>query len=188
MTVQVSHADVEVLELAPSLVHGCATPSIDELFRRYSPYVARIGYRLLGRNEEVDDLVQDVFLAAHQGIGELRDADAMRGWLATVTVRTAHKRLRRRRIRALLHIDTDSSYEQVAPDASPEQQAMLASIYRQLDAMPAKQRVPWTLHYVEGETLERVALLCSCSLATAKRRIKATQDAIQKETWHAEDV
>lgn len=171
------------LELAPPILHMTDVLNFDELFRRYSPYVAKIGYRLLGRDGEVDDLVQDVFLAAHRGIAGVRDADAIRGWLATVTVRTAHRRLRRRRVRAFLHMDSAPEYEQVAaPDASPEQQAELGSIYRLLDELPTGQRVPWTLRYVQGETLEQVASLCGCSLATVKRRIKAAQDVIERET------
>ncbi len=170
---------------APAASSAATAPGLDEMFRRYAPYVAKIGYRLLGRDDEVDDLVQDVFLAAHRGIGGLRDADAIRGWLATVTVRTAHRRLRYRRVRAFLHLDAQPEYEQVAaPGASPEQQAVLGAVYRVLDGLPAGQRVPWTLRYVEGEKLERIATLCNCSLATVKRRIKAAQDVIQKEVGH----
>jgi RNA polymerase sigma-70 factor (ECF subfamily) len=61
---------------------------------------------------------------------------------------------------------------------------MLASVYKIRDALPVSQRLAWTLRYVEGERLERVAELCSCSLATVKRRIKAAQDAIQREVNH----
>ena len=35
-----------------------------QLFKRFAPYVARIGLRLLGRESDVDDLIQEVFLAA----------------------------------------------------------------------------------------------------------------------------
>ena len=64
--------------------------------------VARIASRILGRdNEEVDDLVQDVFAEAATGLARLRDTSAgsLKGWLATVTVRVATRRLRARRLR-----------------------------------------------------------------------------------------
>jgi RNA polymerase sigma-70 factor (ECF subfamily) len=44
-----------------------------------------------------------------------------------------------------------------------------------------EHRVAWTLRYVEGEKLERVAEHCGCSLATAKRRIAAAHAKIQSE-------
>ena len=68
--------------------------------------------------------------------------------------------------------------------ASPEQRAMLSAVYRILDRLPVNQRLAWTLRYVEGEQLERVAELCNCSLATVKRRIKAAHEAIQREVKH----
>lgn len=156
--------------------------ALDQFFRRYASYVAKIGHRLLGRDDEVDDLVQDVFLAAHRGIRSLREVDAIKGWLATVAVRKCRRRLRARRMRVFLRIDADSDYNEVADEsATPEQRAMLAAVYRTLDALPANQRIAWSLRYVEGEKLERVAELCGCSLATAKRRIKAAHETIKRE-------
>src|SRR5262249_20345365 len=75
-----------------------------EASRRYRGYVAAIGLRLLGRDDEVDDLVQEVFLAAAgaRGLATLRDAEAMRGWLATVAVRVARRKLRLRGLRRAL--------------------------------------------------------------------------------------
>jgi RNA polymerase sigma-70 factor (ECF subfamily) len=158
---------------------------LDQFFRRYSAYVAKIGYRLLGRDDEVDDLVQDVFLAAHRGARKLRDPEAIRGWLATVAVRTARRRLRARRVKVMLRFDASPDYEDVAdPSASPEQRAMLAAVYRILDTLPAKERIPWSLRYVEGEQLERIAELCGCSLATVKRRIKAAHEVIRRGVDH----
>ena len=61
---------------------------------------------------------------------------------------------------------------------------MLAAVYRVLDRLPVNQRLAWTLRYVEGEQLERVAELCNCSLATVKRRIKSAHDAVQREVHH----
>jgi RNA polymerase sigma-70 factor (ECF subfamily) len=159
-----------------------AAPTFEEVFHRYAPYVAKIGYRLLGRDGEVDDLVQDVFMAAHRGLSGLREPEAIRGWLATVTVRKAQRRLRRRKVWKFLQLDSEPAYEQVvAPDASPEQQAILGAVYRVLDQLPTNQRVAWTIRHVQGETLERTATLCNCSLATVKRRIKAAHELIVME-------
>ena len=74
--------------------------TLDGAFRRYSSYVARIGTRILGRDDdELDDLVQDVFTRAAAGLKRMTGAAEVRGWLATVTVRVAVRRLRLRRVR-----------------------------------------------------------------------------------------
>src|SRR3954447_14241879 len=95
------------LPLHPALVEEQRSERTDasSIFRRYSPYVAAIALRLLGRDDDVDDVVQDVFLASLRGLTALRDPAAIRGWLATVTVRTTRRRLRMRRLRAMVGLD-----------------------------------------------------------------------------------
>ena len=149
----------------------------DSVFRRYSPYVASIGLRLLGRDHELDDLVQDVFLDAHRGLRQIRDAGSIKGWLARICVRRAVRRLRRRRLRAFLHLDTLAHDAQlVAPGASPEMAAEVTRLYRKLERVPALDRAIWVLRYLEGEGLDDIALSCSCSKSTVQRRLR-TLDA-----------
>ncbi|HEX2679025.1 MAG TPA: RNA polymerase sigma factor [Polyangiales bacterium] len=153
-----------------------------QLFKRFAPYVARIGLRLLGRESDVDDLIQEVFFAAFKQREQLRDPGAAKNWLATIAVRTARRQLRRRRLRQFVGLDAGvPSLELRDPGMSPEKRALLARIYEMLDAMPVDQRLAWTLRYVEGEKLEQVAEKCGCSLATAKRRISAAHAALQAE-------
>jgi RNA polymerase sigma-70 factor (ECF subfamily) len=156
-------------------------PSVDEAFRRYAAYVAAVATRLLGRDDEVDDVVQDVFVAAVTGLETVREPAAVKSWLATLTVRVATRKLRLRRLRALVGLDEAVGYDAlVSDDASPEERALLAHVYTLLDRLPVGRRVAWTLRYVEGHELETVARLCNCSLATAKRRIAAAHQALDQ--------
>lgn len=153
---------------------AAATPTLNEIVRRYSAYVAAIGLKLLGRVDEIDDLVQDVFIAAHRGLANLREPAALKGWLATVTVRVAQRRLRARRLRMIFHVAPTYDYELLAqPGFSPEDSTMLAEVYALLDELPVAERLAWMLRHVQGEQLDRVAELTGASLATVKRRIAA---------------
>jgi RNA polymerase sigma-70 factor (ECF subfamily) len=151
-------------------------PDFAALFRRYGPYVARIAARMLGREDDVDDVVQDVFVDAMRGVHRLVDAGAIKGWLATIAVRKAGRRLRRRRILRLVGLeDAVVVVDLIDRGASPEERLLLERVYRALDDVPAAERIAWTLRMIEGERLEKVAELCGCSLATAKRRVAAAQ-------------
>jgi len=50
-----------------------------------------------------------------------------------------------------------------------------------LDELPVDDRMAFALHLIEGETVERIAELCGCSLATAKRRVARAQRAIEEK-------
>jgi RNA polymerase sigma-70 factor (ECF subfamily) len=150
-------------------------------YRRYAPYVAKIGMRILGRRDEIDDFVQDVFMIVHRNLDSLREPAAIKGWLAKLAVHEATRRLKRRRLRRWLGFGGATEYVDLADaGASPEQRTLLARVFSTLDALPASDRVAWALRYIEGETMPRVAALCDCSLSTAKRRVASAEVALER--------
>lgn len=159
-------------------------PPVDlsSAFRAYGRYVAWIGMRILGRPEDVDDLVQDVFLDAVRGIERLRDPSAAKAWLATLTVRKARRVLRKRRTLRFFGLDEGADYGAIVDEtASSAQRVVIADLYRLLDALPTEERLAWTLRHLESEPLDRVAEMCGCSLATVKRRIASAHATLGGE-------
>jgi RNA polymerase sigma-70 factor (ECF subfamily) len=149
--------------------------SFEEAYERHAGYVAGLAGRILGRNDEVSDVVQDVFLIAHRRLSAVRQPGAVRTWLGRITVREASRRLRWRRLRGLFHpahVEVDLIADEAAADLRP----LVALLYAALDRLPARERSAWVLRNLLGEPLDQVAELCGCSLATAKRRIGAAQD------------
>lgn len=169
-----------ILVMHPPAQSDRAADGMAACFRAHSGYVAGIALRLLGRREDVDDVVQDVFLVAIGGVAKIREPEAVRAWLATVTARQVARRLRRRRLRTIFGLEGRDYQVALAVDATQEQSVLLTRIYQILDSLPVDQRIAWTLRKIEGEKLEAVALICGCSLATAKRRIVSAEEAIEK--------
>jgi RNA polymerase sigma-70 factor (ECF subfamily) len=156
--------------------------TLEALYEQYASFVGAMASRILGRAVEVDDVVQDVFASAVRSLKRREDAREIRSWLAKVTVRRCVRQLRFRRVWGLVDLAPQASYERLAdPAAGPEERQLLVEVYRALDRLPARDRVAWTLRNVEGETLERVAALCGCSLATVKRRIASAHDRLRRE-------
>ncbi len=155
--------------------------SLDEIYRRYCRYVAAVILRLDGRSPEVEDLVQDVFVEAARGIRGLRQPEAIKGWLATIAVRTVRRRLRLRRMKRFLGLDREANAAPLIDTAaSPVDRLLLRAVYRVLDDLPVEERLAFALHTIEGETMEAVARLCGCTFATAKRRVARAQKAIEE--------
>jgi RNA polymerase sigma-70 factor, ECF subfamily len=173
---------------ATRFAHGCGDAGggvvreeeLGDLFKRYAPYVATIGIRLLGRDDELDDLVQEVFIEAYRGFQQLRRPDAVKAWLARITVRRAVRRLRRRRLRSFFSLEALPSDAKLVDDgATPEEKAEIASTYRMVERIPIRQRVVWVLKHVEGETLDSIATICHISKATVQRRLRAAERALR---------
>lgn len=160
----------------PDLGSGHELPEPREflqLFHEYERYVASIGTRILGPNNGVDDLVQEVFLVIYQEFHKLQGLSSIKAWLATIATRLAWRQRGRPWLYSKL---TLAQVEELNPlestDASPELQADLAVLLERLRAMPDCLREPWLLRFIDGETLPRIAELCDCSQSTVQRRLR----------------
>lgn len=158
----------------------------EALFRRHAPMVNGLAYRLMGRDADVDDLVQESFVQAFGGLHRLEDPQSFAKWLGSIVVRTASKVLRRRRLlsrlglrRSTEPVDVDTVAARVA---GPDVAAELRRTYERLERLPVDQRVALVLRRVEGMALDEVAAAMGVSLATAKRRIAAAEAALADAT------
>ncbi len=174
-------------EVRPLLQSEGERARLGRLYDEYAKFVAWFASRILSSPQEVEDTVQEVFMIAAKSLAQLQEPAQIRGWLKTVTVRHALRRLRWRRVRTgfgLLHPDAiDETL--ISADANPEDRAALRHILEALEDMPPNLRLAWSLRYLHEETVETVAELCACSLATAKRRIAAAQLRIKGEAGDA---
>jgi RNA polymerase sigma-70 factor (ECF subfamily) len=168
------------LDEGPRFDQGAALPlRFEDVFRQYAPYVAALVLKLIGRPGDVDDVVQDIFIQVHRGLCTLRSSDAVRPWLRRITVRRSRRWLRKRWVLSWFReSELDSTAELVDPTASPEDRALVATVYRALERLPRDERLVWVLRIVEGETLESIAELLGCSVSTVQRRLRAARAAM----------
>jgi len=147
------------------------------LFDRHGQHVRRVLVRVLGLDQEVPDLLQDVFLTALTTIRSLEDPRALRAWLTSISIHHARglirKRARRRILRFVMPEELD---RQLAPAAGTEHHEAIRALYRVLDRMPADERIVWALRFVDGMDLYEVADACKISRATVSRRLKRAEE------------
>lgn len=174
-----AQAEVELSGAAPVGAPSGPPQNFDQLFREYERYVASIGNRILGSNNGVEDLVQEVFLVIYQEFHKLRDLSSVKGWLATITTRLAWRQLGRPWLYTKLSL---SQVEEIIPmesqDASPETRADLSVLIQRLGTLSPSLRKPWILRFIDGETLPRIAELCECSQSTVQRRLREAGDVM----------
>lgn len=154
----------------------------EALFHRYARMVNGMAYRIMGRDADVDDLVQDAFLEAFRSLDRLKEPAAFGSWLGSIVVRTASKRLRRRSLMSRLGLRRNTPIELdavIGQDAPPDVQAQLSAVYGVLDGLSVQARTALVLHRVEGRALPEVARLMGVSLSTAKRRLGDADEAVR---------
>jgi RNA polymerase sigma-70 factor (ECF subfamily) len=150
------------------------------LWRRFAPMVFRMLRRTFGRDDEIEDLAQEVFLCVFRKAHALRRPQALRAFVISVTARAGKQELRRRMTRRRLSVTTQRS----GPEAetimgrSDAREALLR-LYRILDRLRPTDRAAFVLRFMEALDLEDVASALNMSLATAKRRLARAWSKIE---------
>jgi len=155
----------------------------EALFRRYVRLALGLSYRILPSDGDVDDLVQDSFLYAFEHLDKLSNPQAFQAWLSSIVVRTAGKRLRRRRLQVRLGLRSHEpiDVEQVVSRAAPPDVAVeLRAVYALLEQLPAEERVALVLRRVERLEIPEIAEYMGLSASTVKRRLNAAEERLQR--------
>lgn len=158
--------------------------AFERIVERYAADVAALANRLLGWPQDVDDVVQDVFLAAFSGLKAFRGDCRLRTWLFAITVNMCRRRQRRRLFR-IRTAPIDESCPALCAEESAERAAMdteaLAQVRRAVRALPPKYREVVVLRYLQDlETSEMCELLGISANAMQVRLTRARQQLRQR--------
>lgn len=160
--------DAELL----SRVRRGETGAAAKLYDRFSPDINRVVWKLLGGDTDHNDLVHDIFIKVTSQIGRVREPDKLASWVVAVAVNTVYKEIRRRQVRRVFVKNTAVPAEPVTGGDDLEGRDLLRKTYQILEKIPPKERMAFTLRYLDERTLPDVAEMCGWSLATTKRRIE----------------
>jgi len=155
----------------------------EALFRRYARLALGLAYRILPSDADIDDLVQDSFLFAFERLDGLSNPQAFQAWLSSIVVRTAGKRLRRRKLQVRLGLRSNQPIDVddvVARTAPPDVATELRAVYGLLETLPVQERIALVLRRVERLEIPEIAEQMGLSMSTVKRRLNAAEDRLNR--------
>jgi RNA polymerase sigma-70 factor (ECF subfamily) len=156
-------------------LRGSDLSAAGRLYDRYALNVRGMVHRMLGPDAELDDVVQDVFVAAITSIGKLRDPSMLKSWLLGIAVGKVRDNLRARwRRRWLTFHPTEELPEHPAP-TTDAQVDVVKEVCNILDRLPPEERIALLLHRLEGLSLEEAAHTCNMTVSTFKRRLSRAE-------------
>jgi len=142
------------------------------LWSRYAPLVRRLIRAQSGGRGDGDDLAQEVFLRVFSRLEEIRDPNALRGFIAGICLGVMRNANRRGRIRAILRFAPDENLpEMLVPGIHDESRQVLRHLVRLLDGVSSEDRSLFVCRYVERIDIKDIAMAHGMRLGTAKRRV-----------------
>lgn len=138
-------------------------------WQRFAPMVHRMLKRAFGPEQEVDDLVQEVFLTLFRRVHTLREPQALQAFVISITAYVIRYELRRRK--ALRWLRFGDPPDVPAADTDLDSREAVVRLYRILDRQDSVDRTVFVLRHLEGLELVEVSRALGISLATTKRRL-----------------
>ena len=143
--------------------------------------------RYVGDRDAAEDLLQETLIRMQRALPGFEGRSSVRTWSFAIASRVAADYLRHPDRRARI-VELDEAVEMA--DAKPGHDARLVveemndCIRGNIDTLPDSYRSALILHDLEGLSIEQVAEVCACTVATAKirvhrarRRLRETLDA-----------
>ncbi len=138
------------------------------LFDRHASQVQTLCRRLLGNNDDAQEVAQDVFVSLWQKAATLRGESRLSTWLHRVAVNKAINFRKSgklfSRFRQILSIDTEEldlaeqlpAPESSRPDRQREKQRARVDLAELMATLPERQRDVYLLHKLEGLSYQEV--------------------------------
>jgi RNA polymerase sigma-70 factor (ECF subfamily) len=151
------------------------------LFEREKRQVYATLYRVLGSNQQLDDLLQDVFLSVFRGLHTFRGESSLSTWIDRCAVRTAFAYIRNKRGRHHLELVA----ENIAGDDPSAERRTLAReatrrLYDTLERLDPKHRMAFILQAIDGRPIAEVAELMQSTVVATKARVWRARRYVEK--------
>jgi RNA polymerase sigma-70 factor, ECF subfamily len=170
---------------APPLVLSAF--EVEALYRRHHRFVFRIALRYgKGNTAWAEDITQDVFVDLFKVVHTLTDLDDMEGWLYRATTNRCFNRLRRERFLALAPVRWllgERQPEPRPPDALAAARADLRRAFDALDALPLKERMAFSMYYLDEKEQEEIGRVLGHSKSYVCKLIQRAVARLRDAGW-----
>ena len=148
--------------------------AFEELYRAHSGRLYSVACRMLGNQADAEDLLQEIFLAAHRKLDSFRGESALGTWLYRLATNLCLDHLRSRAARTNQLTDSLDD-EPAALDAESrglaDRTVTKMDLERALAQLPEGCRAAFVLHDVEGLEHREVAQALGIAEGTSKSQV-----------------
>jgi len=149
------------------------TQAFGELVLAHQTFVYNLALRALGDSNEAQDLAQEAFLRAWQGLPAFRGASSFRTWLYRIVMNLCYNRSPQLK-KNLAQLDIEDRAEawvagqEQFPEHVLESRETRACLHRQIERLPETYRLLVLLRYQQDLSYEEIAEVTGMPLGSVK--------------------
>ncbi len=153
-----------------------------DLMRGYYAYVYAIVGEIVDNVHDAEEVVQDAFFNAYQGLGQLEDATKFKSWLAEITRNCARQWLRKQRDEpvSLDEVNEQTLQTKDSPDEQLTRLEQRELIRRIIETLPQKDREIVRAFYLEGASYDELTNTHGLSYSAIASRLSRAKRQLAK--------
>lgn len=155
------------------------------LVERHRERIRNLVFSVMNDPGLVDDLSQEVFIKAYEGLPNFRFESSFYTWVYRIAVNRCRDEMRKRKFRRFfsLHQLMDSRDKELTRRTSVEMEDTETQelIAASLQTLPDKYRIPVVLKDIDGRSYEEIAEIMNCELGTVKSRLSRARAILRKK-------
>ncbi len=152
------------------------TQAFERLYRRHAPRVNSLARWLLSR-DDVDDVMQDVFIRVWEKLDTFRGKSAFSTWLHRLATNVILRR--REKYRSDEKRGSGSTLDSVDMPSAPITPGLKVDIETAVDRLPERARQVFVLHDMEGYKHDEIAQQLSISVGTSRSQLHHARMALR---------
>lgn len=158
-----------------ALIRSGHIDAFAELVGRYQSAIERYLFRLTGNFDMTQDLAQESFIKAYEGIIKTSREIVFKPWLYRIATNTAYQRLRHQKILAFIPLDEDC--ETAGPSGDTDAGETKLAVEEALLKIPHDNRICLLLHFEQGLKYAEIGDVLGISEEAARKRVcRASRD------------
>lgn len=170
-----THKEPTDEELA-SFVQQGQKERFGELMRRYGPKLFRYGRQFLKDVDNIEDVVQDVFIKTYQNINSFDISQRFSPWIYRIAHNTYINAIKKQNLGPLYLFDFDTIMSHTAVEEDPavkerEQKEIKEIVEKGLSQIETKYREILVLYYIEDLSYKEIADILQVPIGTVGVRV-----------------
>lgn len=160
----------------------------NQLLIDYYPSIHRLALSILDDRNDADDMTQETFISAYYSLPEFRSESNLKTWLYSIALNACRGRLRKRKVQYGLVNTLQSLHLLNSPPSFPEQAVVQheseQNLWRAVDELGEKHRLPVILLYVHELQVSEIAEILNLSQGTVYSRLHYARRKLHAQLGH----
>jgi RNA polymerase sigma-70 factor (ECF subfamily) len=158
-------------------------PSVEDVYRSHADFVWTALQRFGIRAEDLDDVLQEVFVVVYKRLPSFRGDAQMTTWLYGISLRVASVHRRRshvRRERDMLELEDIHSVDSTNPEDGLAERQRRSVLEALLDELDVEKRALLVMFEIDELPCEEIAAILGIPVGTVYSRLHAARRAFAK--------